>query len=531
VPTPIHSRIQQSDGVHTPVAFTYASSGSLAAASGFISTDLYKFALVTGDDSMWVLVQVSPPVWAPVGTTSGSITNVVGQGGTTVTVTGGVATVSSSAPPFNDIFGQGGTSVTVTGGQAAVSSSVGADRYSPFLLAVADPNDPNARTLAAGTGITFSDGGAGGLFTLDVTPGGVSILGEGGTYVTSSGGSFTVSSSIYANVSSSYVVVGIDAENPNERRIVGAGGTTVTDNGAGSTLVISSTLGQSSSFYGQGGTSVSVVGASVTISSSAPPWNDIFGQGGTAVTVTGGQVAVSSSAPVVQNIVGQGGTSVSNTGPTWFVSSSAAVSQSFVGQGGTMVSVVGSQVQVSSSAPPWNDIFGQGGTAVTVTGGQVAVSSSVGANLQASFVQVALDAENTNARKLTAGSNITLTDGGAGGNLTIAASAGTALLVSSTFMAASVTVPALLSGSSYIMMKTTNQSMTATLPSPASYPNSLIVFKDIQGFASGGSLSTVLISPQGSETIDALSASYTFQSPWGSKGFLSPDGISWFTVF
>jgi hypothetical protein len=78
------------------------------------------------------------------------------------------------------------------------------------------------------------------------------------------------------------------------------------------------------------------------------------------------------------------------------------------------------------------------------------------------------------------------------------------------------------------MMKTSNTAMTATLPNPASYPNSPVIFWDIQGFASGGSLSAPLIQPHGSETINALSSSITFQSPWGKMTFISPDGISWY---
>lgn len=69
--SPIHGRQVLADGIHSIVAFTYATSGSLAAASGFQTYDLYKLALVTGDNSMWVLVNTAAPTWAPV-QTSGS---------------------------------------------------------------------------------------------------------------------------------------------------------------------------------------------------------------------------------------------------------------------------------------------------------------------------------------------------------------------------------------------------------------------------------------------------------------------------
>jgi hypothetical protein len=524
----------------------------------------------------------------------------VGQGGTSVSVVGSTITVSSSVPPFNDIFGQGATTVTVTGGQVAISSS-----FSPVtqILGVGAVTV----THVGGVWTVSGSGGSGGA---PIT----SISGSGGISATAPdvNGNVIVSGTIAAFASASYIVVALDAQNPNERRLIGAGGTTVTDQGAGSTITVSSSLGQSSSFYGQGGTSVSVVGASVTISSSLPPFNDIFGQGGTSVTVTGGQVAVSSSAPPFNNLYGVGGTKVTITGDqaqvsssvvtvvgaggttvttgggtTFTVSSSAPPFNDIFGQGGTTVTVTGGQVAVSSSAPPFNnlygvggtkvtitgdqaqvsssivtvvgaggttvttgggttftvsssippfnDIFGQGGTTVTITGGQVAVSSSIGAQLQGSYVEVAADAQNTNSRRLVAGAGITLTDGGAGSTLTVATSGGSGgstSAISSSVMSTSITVPALLSGSMFIMVKSTNTALTATLPNPASYPNSLIVFKDIQGFASASSLSAFLISPTNTQTtIDALTASYTFASPWGSKGFISPDGISWFTVF
>jgi hypothetical protein len=60
---PIHSKQTSVDGIHTPIAFVYANAAARNAATGFVSTDLNKFALDTDDNSIWMLVAISPITW------------------------------------------------------------------------------------------------------------------------------------------------------------------------------------------------------------------------------------------------------------------------------------------------------------------------------------------------------------------------------------------------------------------------------------------------------------------------------------
>lgn len=63
MPGPLHAQQQPLDGIHTPVAFTFATIGALTGSGGYVSSDLYKLAVVTGDNSLWFLSNVSPPTW------------------------------------------------------------------------------------------------------------------------------------------------------------------------------------------------------------------------------------------------------------------------------------------------------------------------------------------------------------------------------------------------------------------------------------------------------------------------------------
>ena len=125
------------------------------------------------------------------------------------------------------IIGVGGVSVsTGSNGQVIVSSSqstsssIYADLYGTYLLLSASASDPNARRFVVGSGLTWTDTGPGGTFTLNATGGG-----GGGT----------------VDPNAPIVVTFQTASVPSGRNIVGQGGITITDNGPGKTLAVALT--------------------------------------------------------------------------------------------------------------------------------------------------------------------------------------------------------------------------------------------------------------------------------------------------
>lgn len=523
----------------------------------------------------------------------------------------------------------GGTNIFFDGSTQDLIGASGADPNASYLLVSADSLDPNARHVVAGTGITFTDGGAGGTFTIAASGSGAisSIAGAGGTSVTSSAGSYTVSSSVGADPYGTYALYQADAQLPNALVLQGQGNTTVTK--SGTSLIISSSggVGTITTVTGSGGTSVSGGGGPVvTVSSSvyANPQDSYFvaavgsnnpndlqltassgitfgynlthfppivsvsvnvtGSGGTSTSFSNGQLIVSSALAGFTSITGSGGTAVTQLSPTSFiVSSSVPNVEQLFGIGGVSVAQQGTNWTISGSAIPTTQFLGTGGTTVTGgTGGTVTVSSSIYAMLKGAYIVAAVDAENPNerliattggisgadgggggnftlsssvgadrygsyvlvsadpndpnARTLTAGSGVTLTDGGAGSTLTIAAAGGgggsssgsTHIIASSN---TTYTVPNPSGNPTFIGFNSIDTNMTATLPAPAAAQGNPIYFTDLQGFASASSISTLCIQPASTlTTINAVSSSYTHDYPWGTKVFVSFDGISWWTV-
>lgn len=61
-----HALLTTSDGIHVPYAWTYASQSSRESATGFVSGDVGKLARQLDDNSLWMLVSVTP-TWGAVG--------------------------------------------------------------------------------------------------------------------------------------------------------------------------------------------------------------------------------------------------------------------------------------------------------------------------------------------------------------------------------------------------------------------------------------------------------------------------------
>lgn len=83
----IHKDQDTEDGIHYPVSFSYANSGARTGATGFVATDVYKFAIQTDTNMVYMLASTTP-TWIPIGLQgiSGDLT--VNSGGTATIVKG-----------------------------------------------------------------------------------------------------------------------------------------------------------------------------------------------------------------------------------------------------------------------------------------------------------------------------------------------------------------------------------------------------------------------------------------------------------
>ena len=205
----LHSKQTIADGIHSAVSVTYASSASMAAATGFVTEDIYKLAWVLDTKSLWMLTTFSPANWTLVNSTfdvSASYLVV----GTTGSLPNERALAAGPGIAFND----GGA-----GGLFTISSIVreSADVSGSYVTIGNTGSLPNERALTAGPGIDIIDGGAGGAVTIRTTGGGS------------------------ADVSASYIVVGNTGSLPNERALAAGPGIAIIDGGAGGSVTIRTT--------------------------------------------------------------------------------------------------------------------------------------------------------------------------------------------------------------------------------------------------------------------------------------------------
>ena len=77
---PFHSSYS-GDDIHTPLRFTYADEAERTGASGFVSTDVTKFALQSDDNSVWMLTATTP-TWVEISAHSFSAPSIYSSDGT-----------------------------------------------------------------------------------------------------------------------------------------------------------------------------------------------------------------------------------------------------------------------------------------------------------------------------------------------------------------------------------------------------------------------------------------------------------------
>lgn len=241
------------------------------------------------------------------------------------------------------------------------------------------------------------------------------------------------------------------------------------------------------------------------------------------------------------NIPGGGGGSGDVTAAYLLVSGSQAGQLAYA-----RTPVAGNGILVADGGPGGNwsiatNITVQGGLSSSISNGQLILIGSgatgpsgsqgvpgTSGDPNASYVVMGLTSSLTNERVLTAGSGITISDGGANGNVTISNNG--AILTGSIFGNSSGSNFALVAGGSLaittqtvIFVSTSAGAATLSLPLPS--VGRTILFKDVQGSANTNPFT---VYPTGGSTIDAASASLAFNINYGALKLIC-DGFGWFS--
>lgn len=229
---------------------TYTVSSSIVSVTGAGAT-----TVTDGGGTTYVVSSSGSPVTSVLGeggssviqsnttfTVSSSLVTVTGTGGTTVADGGGSTYTVSSSQGVLSVVTQGGTAATIAGSALTISSSIVSVTGAGATSVTDGGGTTYVVSSSAGVLSVIAQGGTAASIAgtaLIVSSSIVTAAGIGGTSVTDGGGtSFIVSSSIGAFASASFIVAGVDAENPNERRLVGKNAVQTIDNGPGSTFVL-----------------------------------------------------------------------------------------------------------------------------------------------------------------------------------------------------------------------------------------------------------------------------------------------------
>lgn len=176
-----------------PFTFVYADETSREAATGFTSADQYRLALQLDDTSAWILSDPAGPTWQPLG------------------------------------------------GGAPISAQ--------FVVLATNATLTNERVLAVGTGMTLTDGGAGGNITIglnisglteDATPDGAADFVPSLDSSTGTLRKVLMNNlpSVGAPVTAQYVVLALNASLANERVLTAGAGLALTDGGANGNVTL-----------------------------------------------------------------------------------------------------------------------------------------------------------------------------------------------------------------------------------------------------------------------------------------------------
>jgi hypothetical protein len=370
------------------------------------------------------------------------------------------ATVTADA--YGRVTGVGNGILTGSRG-VTVSNALGTAQFSvdpTFFVGqggVAITTAPNGNLIISGSSGAGSVTGSVGVLVGSGAPAKLSIdptffIGEGTVTVSYDGSNLIISGSAefagqFAPSSAEYLLLGLTGSLPNSRLFSAGLGLSATDGGPENTYTVNinpSVVATVSGTTFTGAIKAPSITASLGIIAQGTATGGGFsgslqlladghtpylvGAGSVAITTSSnGQVVISGSGGTgnITSLTGTGGTSVSNVSTAYTVSSSIYANDyaSYL------------LTSASSGQPPEARVLtpgfgvtltdsGPGGTLTVAISSSIVASQSIGANLYASYLLVDPDAEDVNARTINAGSGITFTDGGPGGAFTISSTGG-----------------------------------------------------------------------------------------------------------
>lgn len=274
---------------------------------------------------------------------------------------------------------------TGSNGQIVISgSNQGAPRTSQYLTLAVDTELSAERVFTLGTGLKYTDGGAGSTYTVNINDG---IL------ATISGSTFT--GAILA-ASAGGITGSITQTRAGTPFITAEFGNAITiSTGSNGQIILSASIA--------GGSGAPTTSPYVTIGNDGSLSAERALTAGTGILITDGGAGTTVTLVVDNNVVA----TVSGTTFTGAVLGSST--------GG----FTGSLTQIRSGAPfitvPANNAI----TLLTNSSGQIVLSSSIGAPTTSPYVTIGSDSSLSAERVLTAGTGMLLTDAGAGSTVTL----------------------------------------------------------------------------------------------------------------
>jgi hypothetical protein len=368
--------------------------------------------------------------------------------------------VASPTGALLDIQNSSGTSLLVVSGSGNVgigTTSTGdklAVNGSLSVTGSALPGADNTHDIGSASKVwrnTYSTAFSGSLTKLS-TGGDYLIAGSNISLTTGSNGSVTIAAPNLAPSTSAFVTIGNDSSLSNERALTSGTGISITDGGANSTVTLA--INNSVVATISGSTFTGVTNHNAGLSGSLTKLTNgssylIADNNISIVTGSTGAVTISNTATGAAYVAGSdtqvqfndGGTFGANSGLTYNKTTGALTGTYVVASTGFS----GSLTRLTNGSSYL--VAGSNVTVATGSSGQVTIAAPNLASSTSAFVTIGNDSTLSNERSLTSGTGITITDGGANSNVTVAINDSVVATISGSTFTGAVKFNAGLSGS------------------------------------------------------------------------------------